>query len=72
MHKYLDGQHTEMSAEEYAGTQHDTIQYDGNMELFAGLYYTQGDVTYLCNRNTGQPVYNTLADLVGIYVEVAE
>ena len=46
--------------------------YDGNMELFAGLYYVQNGVTYLCNRNTGQPVYNALADLVGLYVEVAE
>ena len=24
----------------------------------------------LCIRSTGQPVYNSLADLVGIYVEV--
>ena len=24
---------------------------------------TQGGVTYLCNRNTGQPVYNALAEL---------
>ena len=30
---------------------------------------TQDGVTYLCNRNTGQPVYNALADLVGLYVE---
>lgn len=33
---------------------------------------TQGGVTHLCNRNTGWPVYNALADLVGLYVEVAE
>lgn len=46
--------------------------FDGNMELTAGLYYTQDGVTYLCNRNTGQPVYNSLAELVGLYVEIAE
>lgn len=58
--------------ETHAGTLADPIPYDGNMELSAGLYYTQDGATYLCNRNTGQPVYNALADLVGIYVEVAE
>ena len=55
--------------EEHAGTLADPILYDGNMELFAGLYYTQGGVTYLCTRGTGQPVYNALSDLVGLYVE---
>ena len=54
------------------GTQYDPNPYDGNMALEAGLYYTQGGVVYLFNRDTGQPVYNALADLVGIYVEVAE
>lgn len=28
-------------------------------------------VIYLCNRSTGQAVYNALADLVGLYVEIA-
>ena len=55
--------------EAHAGTLSDPIPYDGNMELKAGLYYTQSGVTYLCNRNTGQPVYNSLAELVGVYVE---
>ena len=41
------------------------------MELFEGLYYSQDGVTYLCIRSTGIPVYNNLADLVHIYVEVA-
>ena len=58
--------------ETHDGSLYDPIPYDGNMELTEGLYYTQGGVTYLCNRNTGQPVYNALADLVGLYVEVAE
>lgn len=47
------------------------IRYSGNMNLTAGLYYIQDDVIYLCNRNTGQPVYNALSELVGLYVEVA-
>ena len=58
--------------ETHDGTKYDPIPYDGNMELFAGLYYTQGGVTYLCNRNTGQPVYNAMSELVGLYVEIAE
>lgn len=49
----------------------DPIPYSGNMNLTAGLYYIQDDVIYLCNRNTGQPVYNALSELVGLYVEVA-
>lgn len=57
--------------ETHDGTQYDPIPYDGNMELTAGLYYIQNGVTYLCTRNTGNPVYNPLADLVGLYVELA-
>lgn len=57
--------------ETHAGTISDPIPYDGGMALVAGLHYTQNGVTYLCTRDTGNPVYNALADLVGIYVEVA-
>jgi len=46
------------------------IPYSGNMELFSGKYYTQYGVIYLCIRDTGVPVYNTLSDLVNIYVQV--
>ena len=53
------------------GTINDPIPYDGNMELFAGKYYTQNGVTYLCTRDTGTAVYHALADLVGLYVEVS-
>lgn len=58
--------------EEHAGTQDDPIPYAGNMELEEGKYYTQDNVTYLCTRSTGQPVYHALAELVGLYVEVVE
>ena len=54
----------------HSGAQDDPIPYNGNMALTEGLYYTQSGVTYLCNRSTGQPVYNALAELVGLYVEV--
>lgn len=55
--------------ETHAGTLEDPIPYDGNMALEAGKYYTQDYVIYLCNRDTGNPIYNQLAELVGIYVE---
>ena len=54
--------------ETHDGTIDDPIPYSGNMVLEAGKYYSQSGKTYLCNRDTGNPVYNALADLVGIYV----
>ena len=58
--------------ETHDGTKYDPIPYDGNMALVNGLYYTQYGVLYLCNRDTGNPVYHALSELVGLYVEVAE
>ena len=55
--------------EEHTGGQYDPIPYEGNMAMTAGLYYTQGGVTYLCTRDTGIAVYNALSELVGLYVE---
>lgn len=57
--------------EEHTGDKYDPIPYEGNMELLAGKYYTQDGVLYLCTRDTGAPVHHALADLVGLYVEVA-
>lgn len=54
--------------EQHDGSKYDPIPYSGNMALEAGKYYSQSGKTYLCNRDTGNPVYNLLADLVGIYV----
>lgn len=56
--------------EAHTGTADDPIPYSGNMELFEGLYYSQDGVVYLCNRSTGQAVYNPLNELVGLYVEL--
>lgn len=53
-----------------SGTADDPIPYNNNMELEQGKYYSQDGVTYLCTRNTEIPVYQPLADLVGIYVEL--
>lgn len=54
------------------GTLYDPIPYSGNMALENGKYYIEDGIVYLCNRDTGIAVYNKLADLVGIYVEVTE
>ena len=54
-----------------AGTKADPIPYSAGMALENGKYYSEDGVIYLCNRDTGNAVYNTLAELVGIYVEVA-
>ena len=54
--------------ETHDGTIDDPIPYSGNMALEAGKYYIQSDKTYLCNRDTGNPVYHALVELVGLYV----
>jgi hypothetical protein len=56
--------------ETHSGTLEDPIPYEGNMALTNGIHYSQNGVIYLCTRDTGNPVYNSLADLVGLYVEV--
>lgn len=61
----------EVIDEAHDGTLADPIPYEGNMELVEGLYYSQNGVVYLCTRGTGQPVHHALADLVGLYVEIA-
>lgn len=59
-------------AEEGQGTRDNPIPYNNNMALEEGKYYIQNDIVYYCFRDTGVAVYNNLADLVGLYVEVAE
>lgn len=56
--------------ETHAGTIDDPIPYEPNMEIYEGLYYTQNGVLYRCIRDSGQPLYHNLADLIGLYVEV--
>ena len=58
--------------EQGQGTKDNPIPYNGSMALENGLYYTQYDVEYLCIRDTINPVYNPLSELVGLYVEVVE
>ena len=55
--------------ESHAGTLEDPIPYSGNMALESGKYYSQENKVYRCTRDTGNPVYNALSELVGLYVE---
>ena len=57
--------------ENHAGTLEDPIPYSGNMALESGKYYMQDGKVYRCTRDTGNPVYNALSELVGLYVEEA-
>ena len=55
--------------ETHAGTLEDPIPYNGNMALESGKYYMQDGKIYRCTRDTVNPVYNALSELVGLYVE---
>lgn len=55
--------------ETHSGTVDDPIPYSGNMALVNGKYYVQDYAVYLCIRDTVNPVYNALVDLVGTYVK---
>ena len=57
--------------ESHAGTLEDPIPYSGNMALESGKYYMQDGKIYRCTRDTVNPVYNALSELVGLYVEEA-
>jgi hypothetical protein len=53
----------------YTGEETDPIPYEGNMRLENGKHYIQNEVVYKCTRDTGNPVYHALSDLIGLYVE---
>lgn len=55
---------------ELNGTLDNPIPYEGNMVIENGKYYSQDGVTYLCTRDSGNPVYHALKDLVNLYVEI--
>ena len=55
--------------ESHSGTLEDPIPYSGNMALESGKYYSQDGKIYRCTRDTVNPVYNALSELVGLYVE---
>ena len=63
---------TEVAKPGQGDTPDNPIPYNNNMELVKDKYYSQSGVVYVCIRDTGVPVYNDLADLVGLYVTLWE
>lgn len=61
---------TEVAKPGQGDTPDNPIHYSGNMKLIKDKYYSQNSVVYICTRDTGIPVYDNLADLVGLYVDV--
>ena len=57
--------------ETHEGTMDDPIPYNGNLALENGKHYYQDSEIYLCFRDSVNPVYQPLAQLVGLYVETA-
>ena len=57
--------------ESHAGTEEDPIPYEGNMVLEKGKCYIQDGVVYQCVRDTINPVYHALKDLLGLYLILA-
>ena len=55
--------------ETHAGTLEGPMPYNGNMALESGKYYSQNSKIYRGTRDTVNPVYNALSELVGLYVE---
>ena len=52
----------------HTGEKDDPIPYTSPMEIFEGKYYSEDNLLYLCNRDSGTALTHRLADLVGIYV----
>lgn len=67
---YTASLYTEVEEPGQGDTPDNPIPYNNNMELHENKYYSQNGIVYRCTRDTGVPVYNDLADLVGLYVEV--
>ena len=55
--------------ESHEGTEDDPIPYEGNMALEEGKCYVQEYEVFRCVRDTGNPVYHPLRELLGLYVE---
>lgn len=57
--------------EDHAGTLEDPIPYpaDGNMIIYNGKYYIDNGVVYKCIRDSVNPLYTSLANVINNYVQ---
>jgi hypothetical protein len=60
----------ELVVVDHSGTADDPIPFDLGMAIEDGKYYTEDSARYKCIRDSINPLYNHLADLIGIYVVV--
>lgn len=60
----------EVIDKEHEGTADDPIPYAPPMEILEGKHYIDNGVVYFCTRGSGTALTHSLADLVGIYVEL--
>lgn len=59
-------------SQEADGSREHPYAWTSGMESYEGFYYTEDSVLYLCTRSSGGPLYYRIADLIGIYFQVAE
>lgn len=53
-----------------SGSAIDPIIYAAGMAIEKGKHYIENEIIYLCIRDSVNPIYHNLSDLVGQYVEV--
>ena len=74
--EWIPGKNTEslyvVIDKEHEGTIVDPIPWKVNMEAFAGKYYIENEILYLCTRDSGIALQYTCVDLVGSYFEIIE
>lgn len=74
--EWIPGRNTEslyvVIDKEHKGTIVDPIPWKVNMEAFAGKYYIENEILYLCTRDSGIALQYTCVDLVGTYFEIVE
>lgn len=58
-------------SQEADGSREHPYAWTSGMESYEGFYYTEDSVLYLCTRSSGGPLYYRIADLIGIYFQVA-
>ena len=72
--EWIPGKNTEslyvVIDKEHKGTIVDPIPWKVNMEAFAGKYYIENEILYLCTRDSGIALQYTCVDLVGVYFEI--
>ena len=59
-------------SQEADGSREHPYAWTSGMESYEGFYYTEDSVLYLCTRSSGGPLYYRIADLIGIYFQIAE